>query len=114
MNRRFKKIIAVVCAIAMVVTSVTVYRSADVKAAEPDWSTITWAGDGAEGGALANTYKFYSAEGELVNIQKPGFANGSSFYVTFPAGISECSLGTENYDIQGAGIAIHEIGRAHV
>ena len=44
MNRRFKKIIAVVCAIAMVVTSVTVYRSADVKAAEPDWSTITWAG----------------------------------------------------------------------
>lgn len=32
MNRRFKKIIAVVCAIAMVVTSVTVYRSADVKA----------------------------------------------------------------------------------
>ncbi len=107
MNRRFKKIIAVVCAIAMVVTSVTVYRSADVKAAEPDWSTITWAGDGAEGGALANTYKFYSAEGELVNIQKPDFANGSSFYVTFPAVISECSLGTENYDIQGAGIAIH-------
>ena len=32
MNRRFKKLIAVVCAIAMVVTSVTVYNSADVKA----------------------------------------------------------------------------------
>lgn len=107
MNRRFKKMVAVVCAIAMVVTSVTVYKSADVKAAEPDWSTIDWAGDGAEGGALSNTYKFYGENANLVNIQKPGFAKGSSLYVTFPAGISECSLGAENYDIQGAGIALH-------
>lgn len=107
MNKGFKKFIAVVCAIAMVVTSVTVYKSADVRAAEPDWSTIEWAGDGAEGGALANTYKFYSEIGNLVNIQKPGFASKSSFYVTFPEGISECSLGTDNYEIQGAGIALH-------
>ena len=108
MNRRFKKMVAIISAIAMVITSVTVYKSADVKAAEPDWSTIEYAGDGAQGGALANKYKYYSPNGSLVNIQIPGFTNGkASFYVTFPAGISACSLGEENYDIQGAGIGIH-------
>lgn len=41
MNRRFKKLIAVVCAIAMVVTSVTVYNST-AKAEAADYSTLTY------------------------------------------------------------------------
>jgi len=72
-----------------------------------DWSGIDFAGDGAGGGTYANKYKFYSNTGSLVNIQHPGFAAEAGLYVTFPSGISSCSLGTGNYDIQGAGVILH-------
>ena len=41
MNRRFKKIIAVVCAIAMVVTSITIYNNT-AKTEAADYSTLTY------------------------------------------------------------------------
>lgn len=99
-----KKMVAYVCAIAMVVAGIVYTPATDVKAAAPDWSTISYAGDGAGGGAYANKYKFYAEDGNLVNIQKPGFADEAGFYVTFPTGISECSV---NGAIQGAGIVIY-------
>lgn len=74
-----------------------------------DWSSIDYAGDGAGGGAYTNKYKFYceNTEVKLVNIQNPDFSTAAGLYVTFPAGISSCSLGAGNYDIQGAGIVLH-------
>lgn len=74
-----------------------------------DWSSIAYAGNGSGDAANDNKYKFYcdNTNVSLVNIQKPGFASEAGLYVTFPAGISSCSLGSGNYDIQGAGIILH-------
>lgn len=73
-----------------------------------DWSTLEWAGDGAEGGALSNKFKFYAVDGEgsLVNIQKPGFAEKAGLYVTFSSAVAECSLDNQ-YASQGAGIILY-------
>lgn len=103
--RFYAKIISVVCAVAIAIAGFAFMPSSNVEAAEPDWSTIDWAGDGAGGGAYSNKYKFYSEDGSLVNIQKPGFASKPGLYVTFGGVISDCSL--DGYDIQGAGIILH-------
>lgn len=73
-----------------------------------NWSGISYAGDGAGGGTYSNKYKFYCANDKvsLVNIQN-GFETEPGLYVTFPTGISSCSLGTDAYYIQGAGILLH-------
>ena len=74
-----------------------------------NWDSYDYAGDGAGGGAYSNKYKFYS-NGEkvsLVNIQTPGFASEAGLYVTFPAGISSCSLNNNSYVVQGAGICLY-------
>ena len=109
LNKTMKKFWAYVCVVAMVVSSLTFYNNTAVKAAAPDWSTVSFAGDGAGGGKYADKYKFYCEDSRvsLVNIQKPGFASADSFYVTFPAAITSSSLGEGKYDPQGAGIAIH-------
>ena len=103
--RFYAKIISVICALAIAIAGLAFVPSGNIKAAEPDWGTIDWAGDGAGGGTYSNKYKFYSPDGNLVNIQQPGFASKPGFYVTFPVGISACSL--DGYDIQGAGIILH-------
>ena len=73
-----------------------------------DWSGYEWLGDGAGGGAYSNKYKVAPAEGQsVVNIQQPGFANAPGIYTSFPAGVSDCSLGAGNYAIQGAGIILY-------
>ncbi|MCR5703147.1 MAG: CotH kinase family protein, partial [Eubacterium sp.] len=105
MKGTMKKIISVVLALAMVITGLQYSPSTTVSAAAPDWSTIEWAGDGAGGGTYSNKYKFSGTNASLVNIQKPGFAEEPGFYVTFPAGISDCSL--SGYAVQGAGIIIY-------
>lgn len=72
-----------------------------------DWSGYDWLGDGAGGGLYSNKYKMTLAEGQaVVNIQQPGFADEPGIYTTFPAGISECSLG-DKCAIQGAGIILY-------
>ena len=76
-----------------------------------DWSTIAWAGDGAQGGALTNKYKVYTPEGvSLVNIQKPGWASEAGFYITFPdAAFGEFRINGEktNYAVDGAGVCLY-------
>ena len=102
MKKLFLKSFALV---AMLLCGLTASASA------VDWSTIEWAGDGAQGGALANKYKVYTPEGvKLVNIQKPGFATEDGFYITFPdAAFGEFRVdGVEmNYAIQGAGACLY-------
>ena len=76
-----------------------------------DWSTIAWAGDGAQGGALNNKYKVATPNGvSLVNIQIPGFATEAGFYITFPdAAFGEFRIDGEktNYAVQGAGVILY-------
>ncbi len=73
-----------------------------------DWSGYEYLGDGAGGGAYSNKYKLAPAAGQgVVNIQRPGWATADGIYTTFPAGVSECSLGVGNYDIDGAGVILH-------
>lgn len=109
LSKTMKKVLAVVCAVAMVVSSLTFYNDTAVKAAAPEWSGVNFLGDGAGGGTYTNKYKFYCEDGRVspVNIQRPGWATADSIYVTFPAAITTSSLGEGNYDLQGGGIAIH-------
>lgn len=76
MKKLFLKSFALV---AMLLCGLTASASA------VDWSTITWAGDGAQGGALDNKYKVYTPKDvSLVNIQKAGTTTEAGFYITFP------------------------------
>ena len=73
-----------------------------------DWSGYEYLGDGAGGGAYSNKYKLAPGEGQgVVNIQHPGWATADGIYTTFPAGVTECSLGAGNFDIDGAGMILH-------
>ena len=102
MKKLFLKSFALV---AMLLCGLTASASA------VDWSTIAWAGDGAQGGALANKYKVATPEGvKLENIQKPGFAAADGFYITFPdAAFGEFRIDGEktNYAVQGAGVILY-------
>lgn len=73
-----------------------------------DWSTLEWAGDGAEGGALSNKFKFCAVDGKgkLINVQKPDWAEKAGLYIEFSSAITECSL-DNSYKIQGAGIILY-------
>lgn len=76
-----------------------------------DWSTLEWAGDGVGGGTLSNKFKFYAfyavdEKVDLVNIQKPGFAEKAGLYVIFPSAVTACSLDNQ-YAIQGDGIILY-------
>ena len=106
LTRLTKSIIAVACSIAMVVAGLVFSPAKDAKAAEPDWSTISYLGDGAGGGKYTDKYKFYAENGTTaINIQHPGFATEDSIYVGFPAADIQCSLA--GYDVQGAGACLH-------
>ena len=73
-----------------------------------DWSGYEYLGDGAGGGAYSNKYKLAPGEGQgVVNIQHPGWATADGIYTTFPAGVTECSLGAGNFDSYGAGMILH-------
>lgn len=102
MKKLFLKSFALV---AMLLCGLTASASA------VDWSSITWAGDGAQGGALAEKYKVALPEGAaLVNIQLPGFATEAGFYITFPdAAFGEFRIDGEktNYAVQGAGVSLY-------
>ncbi len=70
-----------------------------------DWSKYDFLGDGAGGGKYNNKYKVEAVDGMgVINIQKPGFAAEDGIYLTFPAGILECSV---EGAIQGAGIVVY-------
>lgn len=71
-----------------------------------DWSQYSFLGDGAGGGKYTDKYKVEKVEGisDIVNIQQPGWATEAGIYITFPAGITSCSV---SGDIQGAGMIMH-------
>lgn len=73
-----------------------------------DWKDIAWLEDGAEGGALRETYKIKCADGQQVaNIQKAPWAdNQTGIYTWFPAAIESCSLPEGSYAVQGGGILL--------
>ena len=100
-----KKMIAYVCAIAMVVSSFVFTPAQDVDAAEPDWSTVDYLADGAGGGSYTNKYKYYCEDGSAVNIQKPGFADEAGIYATFPAAGIEMDI--DGYAVDGAGAVLY-------
>jgi len=75
-----------------------------------NWGSIAFATDGAGGGTYSNKYKFYCNTTDsvaLVNIQKPGWTEKEGLYVTFPTGITNVSLDSGNYTINGAGVIFH-------
>ena len=95
-----KKVSIRLFAIALMCLCATVTAFAAV-----DWSQYDFVGDGAGGGAYSNKYKVETVEGlSVVNIQKPGWATEAGIYMTFPAGITSCSVSS---DLQGAGMILH-------
>ena len=106
LSRFSKKVIAIVCSVAMVVAGLVFVPTADTKADAPDWSTIDYLGDGAGGGTYSNKYKFYAENGtQAVNIQHPGFAEEDGIYIGFPA--ADISMDLAGYAVQGAGACIY-------
>ena len=75
-----------------------------------DWDNIEFLGDGSPEQTFGNQFKICK-EGEVpgvVNIQKPGFADESGIYVTFPsAEFGAISLAEGQYAIQGAGMVLY-------
>ncbi len=105
LSRFSRKVIAVVCAVAMVVAGLVFVPTADTKADAPDWSTISYLGDGAGGGQYSNKYKYYCEDGSVVNIQKPGWADEAGIYCTFPA--AGIQMDVDGYAVDGAGAVIY-------
>lgn len=97
MKKQFFKLLSIV----IVLLSASISMSAAV-----DWSKYQFLGDGAGGGKYTDKYKVEKVEGiaEIVNIQQPEWAKEAGIYITFPAGITSCSV---SGDIQGAGMIMH-------
>ena len=105
LKKNFKKVWAYVLVVAMGIASLTGYQAQTVSADITDWSVLSYAGDGAAGGAYNNLYKVYSPDGKasLVNIQNSAVDSEAGLYVTFSGEVTDCSLGAGNYSKQGAG-----------
>lgn len=117
-SKRKQGILAIICTIAMIVTSITVYNPREVKAGQSDaasydYSSTEWLGDGAGGGKYNNKYKLAPLRGvsNIANIQKPGFATADGIYMALAtADVKKVTVnGTETseYDMQGAGMLLH-------
>lgn len=117
-SKRKQGILAIICTIAMIVTSITVYNPREVKAdqsaaASYDYSSAEWIGDGAGGGKYSNKYKLVKIKGveNIVNIQKPGFATADGIYMGLASSdvkkVTVNGTETSEYDMQGAGMLLH-------
>ena len=70
-----------------------------------DWSSIEWLGNGS--GLPENTDKYKISQNclqQVVNIQKPGWADEPGIYVAASGAIASCSI---NGAIDGAGIVLY-------
>ena len=106
MKKRNRGIIAIVCIMALLISSFATYTaSTEVKADAPDWSTIDYLGDGAGGGQYSNKYKYYCPAGGVVNIQKPVWADEAGIYATYPA--AGISMDIAGYAVDGAGAVLY-------
>ena len=75
-----------------------------------DWDNIDFLGDGSPEQTFGNQFKICKAgdQPNVVNIQKPDFAEESGIYVTFPsAAFGEISLAEGQYVINGAGMVLY-------
>lgn len=74
-----------------------------------DWNSASFVANGSGNSSYDNAFKFYCSNSKVsvVNVQQPEFASEAGIYVTFPAGISSCSLSSGSYAIQGAGIILY-------
>ena len=75
-----------------------------------DWSSIEWLGNGS--GLPENTDKYKISQNclrEVVNIQKPGFADEVGIYVVAPGAIESCSV---DGAIQGGGMDVDKLAVA--
>lgn len=118
-SKRKQGILAIICTIAMIVTSITVYNPREVKAGQSDaasydYSTTAWLGDGVGGGKYNNKYKLAPLRGvaNIANIQKPApFATADGIYMALDAGdvkkVTVNGTETSEYDMQGAGMLLH-------
>ena len=105
LSRFSKKVIAIACSLAMVVAGLAFVPATNAKADAPDWSTIDYLGDGAGGGQYSNKYKYYCENGNVVNIQKPGWADEAGIYATFPA--AGIQMDIDGYAVDGAGAVLY-------
>ena len=70
-----------------------------------DWSSIGWLGNGSGQAEYTDKYKIYhDCLQNVVNIQKPGFADEVGIYLTVNGAISDCSVAGA---IQGGGIVVY-------
>ena len=117
-SKRKQGILAIICTIAMIVTSITVYNPREVKAGQSDaasydYSTTAWLGDGAGGGKYNNKYKLAPLRGvsNIANIQKPPFATADGIYMALATDdvkkVTVNGTETSEYDMQGAGMLLH-------
>lgn len=117
-SKRKQGILAIICTIAMIVTSITVYNPREVKAGQSDaasydYSTTAWLGDGAGGGKYNNKYKLAPLRGvsNIDNIQKPPFATADGIYMALATDdvkkVTVNGTETSEYDMQGAGMLLH-------
>ena len=97
MKKHFLKSFAL---IAMLFSALTLSAASGV-----DWSTCTFLGDGAGGGKYTDKYKVYhECLQEVVNIQKPGFADEEGIYLVTKGAIESCTLAGA---IQGGGMVLY-------
>ena len=70
-----------------------------------DWSSIGWLGNGSGQAEYTDKYKIYhECLKDVVNIQKPGFADEVGVYLTVNGAISDCTV---NGAIQGGGMVVY-------
>ena len=97
MKKHFLKSFAL---IAMLFSALTLSAASGV-----DWSSCAFLGDGAGGGKYTDKYKVYhECLQEVVNIQKPGFADEEGIYLVAKGAIESCSV---NGAIQGGGMVVY-------
>ena len=97
MKKHFLKSFAL---IAMLFSALTLSAASGV-----DWSSCAFLGDGAGGGKYTDKYKVYhECLQEVVNIQKPGFAEEEGIYLVTKGAIESCSV---NGAIQGGGMVVY-------
>lgn len=110
LSKKMKKFWAVLCVVAMVVTSVTVYHAKAAENVNAEATAEEWI---ALAGDAPDTY-FYDNSTmqlqEMVNIQQPGWANAKGVYMSVSSGISEVTVNGVSEgvaQIQGAGVLIY-------
>ena len=74
-----------------------------------DWDNIEFLGDGSPEQTFGSQFKVCKPDNVgVVNIQKPGFADETGIYMTFPsAAFGTFSLAANQYAIQGAGVVFY-------